>query len=137
MPRKTRPKIIITGPADAATAAVDLRTLRDALGVTKSREAAVTKALKEWLEDEKLDRLDIEGHPSVRLRGSDTYTYDVARIAQEDPDLLLELALAGCLSLSISALRDAVSDGRIQKGTRQYRTARTSFSLVFEENEDA
>ena len=119
----------IATDAAAADAVAELRTLREALRVTKEREAVVAKAVLDWLDENKHEVIVVEGLPILRVRETTRYDYDVASMPEIE---VAQLARANVLGLQIKKLRDAVSDGRIAFSTRKYRSPKVTRSVAFD-----
>jgi hypothetical protein len=135
MPKKILP-IPISTPSEAADRAEELRTIRTAISVSRTRELRVSAGLIAWLDEQREPFLEVEGQPTLRIMETSGWLYDVPRIARENPELLMQLALAGALDLSIGKLRTAVSREQVTEGTRQYRSPKPMVrSLRFDTEE--
>lgn len=118
--------------ATAVKLAEELRTLREALAVTKLREEAITERLKRFMADERHDVIRAEGIPPLRNVEGSSWNFDLKQMAADDPKLLLRLAEYACLKLLKGDADKLAAKGLVQ-GYLRFGWQGSTHSLRFED----
>ena len=110
-----------------------LYEIRQTIADAKREEARLTEAVKEYMAEEGVEALDIEGAPPCVLKTRSTGTtwdsHAIRAMQEQRPQEWQRVCELGAVRLSVDVLRRAIANGQLAgmpaggiEGTREYLT---------------